>query len=230
MRRGRYATLRRMPLPPATRRRLPALVLAGALPLLLAASEAKEQELVPQLPPAEVAEALKEGGYVILLRHTSTGPPVTDPDVVVDFADCSTQRNLSEQGRAEARRMGEAFTEMGIPVGEVLSSPYCRCVETGELAFGKATPETKLVLGGDMKDRIDGGAEVRALMDQAPEAGHNNVLITHTVTLLYSFGLKARPEGIAHVFKPTGIGRPTYIGMLTPDQWPAGGGAADAAE
>jgi hypothetical protein len=46
------------------------------------------------------------------------------------------------------------------------------------------------------------------------------------VTLLYAFGLTSRPEGVAHVFRPThlGLGRPDYIGMVKPDQWPAHAG------
>jgi hypothetical protein len=49
------------------------------------------------------------------------------------------------------------------------------------------------------------------------------VLIAHSVTLLYAFGLTTRPEGIAHVFRPSGLGlgRPEYIGMVKPDEWPA---------
>ena len=58
--------------------------------------------------------------------------------------DCSTQRNLSEEGRAHARRIGEEFRRRRIPVERVLSSPWCRCLETARLAFGKAKVSSAL--------------------------------------------------------------------------------------
>jgi hypothetical protein len=71
--------------------------------------------------------------------------------------------------------------------------------------------------------RADPGIAIRELLDTAPEPGKNTVLIAHSVTLLYAFGLTARPEGIAHVFRPSGLGlaRPEYVGMVAPEEWPA---------
>src|SRR4051794_13152888 len=69
---------------------------------------------------------LKGGGQVILLRHALTEPGVGDPEGM-DLAQCSTQRNLSDEGRGHARELGEAFRRHGVPVGRVLSSPWCRC-------------------------------------------------------------------------------------------------------
>jgi broad specificity phosphatase PhoE len=70
---------------------------------------------------------------VMLFTDPGAGDP---PGMRLD--DCATQRNLSAEGRAHARRIGEAFRKMQIPVGRVLSSPWCRCVETAKLAFGGA--------------------------------------------------------------------------------------------
>src|SRR4030095_16347217 len=64
--------------------------------------------------------------------------------------DCSTQRNLDDNGRAQARRVGEAFRQHGIAVGRVLSSPRCRCLDTARVAFGKAEPWE--VLQGALRD------------------------------------------------------------------------------
>ena len=77
---------------------------------------------------------LKGGGQVILIRHAITTPGVGDPPGM-RLDDCSTQRNLTDEGRRDARRLGEAFRARGIPVGRVLSSPWCRCLETARLAF-----------------------------------------------------------------------------------------------
>ena len=68
------------------------------------------------------------------MRHAGTEHVAPDPQAF-DLRDCSTQRGLSEEGRAEARLIGKSFVRLGIPVGQVLSSPYCRCLETGRLAF-----------------------------------------------------------------------------------------------
>lgn len=81
-------------------------------------------------------DALRQGGHVLYIRHSLTTPGVGDPSGF-KLADCATQRNLSDEGRAQARRMGEALRAREVPIGEVLSSPWCRCVETAELAFGR---------------------------------------------------------------------------------------------
>ena len=80
--------------------------------------------------------ALRTPGAVIVLRHSYAPGGFDPPEARLD--DCSTQRNLDDTGRAQARRVGEAFREHGITVGNVLSSPRCRCLETGRLAFGRA--------------------------------------------------------------------------------------------
>jgi hypothetical protein len=70
--------------------------------------------------------------------------------------------------------------------------------------------------------RDDPGIAIRKLLDTPPEAGKNSVFVAHSVTLLYAFGLTSRPEGVAHVFRPSGLGlgRPQYIGMVNPGEWP----------
>src|SRR5262245_646254 len=76
---------------------------------------------------------LRGGGQVLLIRHASTTPGVGDPEGF-KLEDCATQRNLSEQGRAEARRLGEAVRRNRIPIERVASSPWCRCLDTAQLA------------------------------------------------------------------------------------------------
>ncbi|MGH7324858.1 MAG: histidine phosphatase family protein [Candidatus Rokuibacteriota bacterium] len=83
-----------------------------------------------------VWEALRAPGSVVVLRHSYAPGAFDPPDARLD--DCSRQRNLDENGRAQARRIGEAFRQNGIAVGTVLSSPRCRCLDTARLAFGQA--------------------------------------------------------------------------------------------
>jgi len=79
---------------------------------------------------------LKGGGQVVLMRHAVTTPGVGDPEGMV-LADCSTQRNLSDEGRAHARQVGEALRARNVVVTQIYSSPWCRCLETARLAFRK---------------------------------------------------------------------------------------------
>ena len=84
-------------------------------------------------------EALRPGA-IVLFRH-ATAPGTGDPSGM-RLGDCSTQRNLDEAGRAQARRIGEAVRAQGVAVGAVLASRWCRAAETADLAFpGRARPE-----------------------------------------------------------------------------------------
>jgi phosphohistidine phosphatase SixA len=201
-------------------------ILAGAAVAVLlffaGESHPQGQALQPLLEGQELIEALRKGGLVILLRHMSTDSFVPGAGTH-DDRDCASQRNLDERGRQDARDVGAAFKSLGIPVGTVLTSPYCRCVDTGKLAFGKGTPSEDLAVFDERSgpEKEARGKLIRKLLNTAPAAGHNTIMITHTGTLLYSFGLQTRPEGIAHIFRPAEFGNAIYLGRLNPKQWSA---------
>ena len=137
-----------------------------------------------------VWEALRAPGSVVILRH-SYAPGGFDPPGA-RLEDCTTQRNLDENGRAQARRVGEAFRQNAIAVGRVLSSPRCRCLETGRLAFGRVEPW--IVLQGALNDtelRQRHLAETRKVID-----GHQDavplVLVTHGSVVTDLTGLNIR--------------------------------------
>ncbi|MFZ1068724.1 MAG: histidine phosphatase family protein, partial [Pseudolabrys sp.] len=76
--------------------------------------------------------ALRADGHVALIRHASAPGSAGDPaDYKLD--DCATQRNLSEQGRAEAHALGERFRTQRVKVGKIVSSQWCRCRQTADL-------------------------------------------------------------------------------------------------
>jgi phosphohistidine phosphatase SixA len=91
-------------------------------------------------------QALKSGGQVVLMRHTTPdqGPGKGNP--LLRDPTCARERNLSQRGIDEATRIGKAFKARSIPVGEVLSSPYCRTQDTARHAFGQTTPTEFLSL------------------------------------------------------------------------------------
>ena len=209
-----------------------ALVAAALLaPAAPGADPAAHQALKPRLAGQELIYALRKGGLTILMRHTSTEQVAPDPESF-DVADCKTQRNLSERGKEQARAIGAAIARLGIRVSKVESSPYCRCLETARLAFGMVEASELLSIGDDLsfEEKQARARAVRARLAVAPEAGTNAVLLTHTGTLLYSFGLDARPEGIAHVFRPGPAGTSVYLGRLLPEDWPRLAAAAAPAE
>jgi hypothetical protein len=94
--------------------------------------------------------ALKQGGKVILLRHTHVD--IRDGMGRLAPGNCAAEVNLSSRGVEQAKRIGEAFRAHGIAVGEVLTSPYCRCIDTGRLAFGRSTVVQYLLPPGVVSD------------------------------------------------------------------------------
>lgn len=145
------------------------------------------------LPRAVLADEavwalLQAGGQVVLVRHAITEPGFGDPPGFRLDA-CGTQRNLSDQGRADARRLGEVLRERRVPVGRVLSSPWCRCLETARLAFGREA-EVERSLGnlfGRRELEAQQVAELRKLV-RRPQGG-NLFMVTHGSTTLALTGV-----------------------------------------
>ena len=126
-------------------------------------------------------QALQQGGHVLIIRHSLTTPGFGDPPGF-KLEECSTQRNLSDEGRAQARRMGEGLRERKVPIGDVLSSPWCRCVETARLAFGRA--KTWAALSNLHARQKNAEKQVRAMRPRiAGYQGKDNlVLVSHGST------------------------------------------------
>ena len=154
---------------------------------------------------------LEAGGQIVLLRHGATTPGVGDPPGF-RLGDCPTQRNLNEAGREEARRIGAAFRARSIPVERVLSSQWCRCLETAELAFGRSEPWEPLnSLVPDRARETERSQAFRRLAGE-PRAG-NVVLVTHGVNILAFVGV--RPAmGEMVIVTSTGDGGFTVAGRL----------------
>ena len=157
---------------------------------------------------------LRGGGQIVLMRHTTTTPGVGDPPGF-RLDDCATQRNLTEAGRQEARRIGAAFQDRGIPIGRVLSSRWYRCMETARLAFGRA--EHWAALDSNFEDRNrepERTAAIRARANQRPESG-NLILVTHGANIVPITGSQPAP-GEFFVLTPEGGGRFRIAGRLAP--------------
>ena len=79
-------------------------------------------------------KAMQDGKAIIFLRHAKAPKVEGNRDFNVKFEDCSTQRNLNEAGRLQSKKIGNFFKKNKIDFYKVLSSPFCRCVETAKLA------------------------------------------------------------------------------------------------
>ena len=132
---------------------------------------------------------LRGGGQVVLVRHALTTPGVGDPEGM-KLEDCASQRNLSEEGRKEAAALGAALRARAVPVGAVVSSPWCRCLETARIALGvEAGREAAL---GNLFGRRDREAQqvaqLRGIVARKPERG-NAFFFTHGSTTLALTGV-----------------------------------------
>jgi len=135
-------------------------------------------------PADAAASALRAGGVVIAIRH-ALAPGTFDPPGFA-LGQCSTQRNLNDEGRVQARRIGQWFQRQGLQPARVRSSPWCRCTETAQLAFGGA--EAWPALGSPRGYTEQTNAEHlgllrAALAGAAGQPGRFEVWVTHMFVL-----------------------------------------------
>lgn len=175
----------------------------------------------PKLTGTALVRELHKGGYIIYFRHGAT-TDYGEKDVAdADLDNCQIQRPLSDEGRAQTKRIGGAFRQLQIPIGQVYSSPYCRCVETAKNIFGKAEKSRALHFAIHLRtaDRATVTSQLLDLLGRLPEPGTNTAMVSHTANLQEAVGIWPKPEGVAHVFKPTGNGQFSYVGLMLPDAW-----------
>lgn len=169
-------------------------------------------------PSPELVKQLREGGYVLYMRHASSDFSRNDSSMT-SYEDCANQRNLTDKGRAEAREIGAHVKRLGIAVGEVLASPFCRTMETARLAFGKAQA-TNEVRGGPVRSddpkRYDG---LRRLLSSPTADGQNRVISSHGNPFIAVAGPPYLAEGEIAVVRPGGGMRFTVIARIRPQDW-----------
>ena len=149
------------------------------------------------------------------MRHAATNPGVGDPPQF-KLDDCNTQRNLSAAGQLQATRIGQRLMEQGVTISSVLSSRWCRCMETARKAFGKATPFHALdSFFGDRRAQADPQtAAVRARIQSFNGPG-NLMMVTHQVNITALTG-EYPAEGEIFVVRAGPQDRPQWVGRLPP--------------
>ena len=178
----------------------------------------------------ELVSALKHGGYVIVFRHGATDDSQKDI-YPFNFDDMKTQRQLSEKGRDMARQIGAAIKKLGIPIGEVYTSRLNRAIETGKLLSDQevrpvdaltdsgagSTSAMANPTGGNAK----AGLALRELINAAPKAGTNTLIVTHKTNIADAFGKEASDvqEGEAFVYRSSGSAPSALVARVKATFW-----------
>jgi phosphohistidine phosphatase SixA len=170
-----------------------------------------------------LVKALRQGGYVIVMRHTSS--PRETPDKQKANADnVNLERQLDTAGRTEATSLGNALRDLKIPIGSVLTSPTYRALETVKYAQ-LGTPKTFVELGDNGRS-MQGGTEAQAAwlknaVTQFP-SGFDTLIVTHLPNLTGAFPQQAAgmADGEALIFGSDGKGGSAVVARVKLEEWP----------
>jgi phosphohistidine phosphatase SixA len=188
----------------------------------LSPGEQANADFQDKVAGAELVSALQQGGYVIYFRHAQTEKDYAD-QVSATMGDCSTQRMLSEAGWQQAKMIGAAFQENSIPVGEVISSEYCRAWQTADLAFSKHEKNSALNFPPSEEYTEEQVAQMKTsvmpLLTAVPESGTNTIIVGHDDVFESATGIYPDPQGIAYVLKPDGNGSFEITANMLPEEW-----------
>ena len=174
---------------------------------------------------ATVVKLLRQGGYTLYFRHEQTDWSQSDNiRQAQDWLSCdgSRVRQLSDSGRQRATTTGKAIRALGIPVGQVLASPYCRTMETARLMDLGPVVATTEVINMRVADYFGGRQTIietaKTLLAKAPLTGSNRIIVSHgnvarNATAIYP------DEGEAIIFESDGNGGFYFLGRLTAEAW-----------
>ena len=171
---------------------------AASAPAPAASEPSSLPDAALQLRGPALLKALREGGLVIYFRHTATDFSKNDQNMR-DYDDCANQRPLSDQGRSDARAIGERIAELQLPIGIVKASPMCRTMEHAKLMLGMATPTHT------MRELSNGEySGLKRLLSARVPAGINRWMVGHGIPFRAVAGPPQLAEGEAVVLRPLG--------------------------
>jgi phosphohistidine phosphatase SixA len=171
----------------------------------------------------DIAQALRAGGLVIVVRHGATFPDQADTDPL-NFENVAAQRNLNDKGKALAKSFGDSLRQVGIPVGKVYTSKYNRAYETAVIAgFQNIEKTADLTEGGLVVSPNEGNRRIEAfhkMLGTAPMAGTNTILITHKPNIVDALGKDwfDVKEGEASIFRPENASY-KLVARVQMDEW-----------
>jgi phosphohistidine phosphatase SixA len=167
-----------------------------------------------EMPPDALWNAVRSGGAFVMMRH-AIAPGTGDPSGF-RLEDCATQRNLSEEGRAQAHAVGEVLRKNGLDGAEIRSSQWCRCLETARL-LGLGSVEPLPALNSFFDERANGPIQTEALREWLSNRNESRplVLVTHQVNISALTGFTPR-SGEAVVARISKEGSVEKLGVLAP--------------
>ena len=172
----------------------------------------------------DLVMALQKGGYIIYIRHPKTHPDQADTDPF-NLDNLKAQRQLTDEGRKQAKSVGEAFRALKIPVDRVVSSKFYRAYEAGKLLdVADVTTSIDVTEGGLVVSPNENNRRAKALQQllaTPPPAGKNTVVMAHKPNLVDAAGKDFVDigEGEAVIFQPLGEIKFKLIGRVTVDRW-----------
>jgi broad specificity phosphatase PhoE len=172
----------------------------------------------------DIAQALRAGDLVIVVRHGATFPDQADTDPF-NLDNIAAQRNLNDKGKALAKAFGDALRQAGVPVGKVYTSKFNRAYETAVIAgFKDIEKTTDLTEGGLVVSPNENNRRAEAfrkMLASAPKAHTNTILITHQPNIIAALGKDwfDVKEGEASIFRPANGGY-TLVARVQMDEWP----------
>jgi phosphohistidine phosphatase SixA len=172
---------------------------------------------------AELAQALRAGGYVIVIRHGATTPDQADTDPL-NPDNIAKQRQLSTKGEEAAKALGAAFKHIGVPLSKVTTSQFNRAYQTARLAgFDNVEKSADVTEGGLVVSPNENNRRAvtfRKLVSTPPPAGSNNLIVTHKPNILDAFGKDwfEVKEGETTIFQPDGSGY-KVVARVQMDEW-----------
>lgn len=177
-----------------------------------------------KLSGSALLSALQKGGHIIYFRHAQTEKDYADQaDPKMKLGNCESQRKLNAVGIQQSKDIGLAFTAKKIPVGEVITSEYCRAWKTADLAFGKHQKNPKLNFL-PFEDYTDAQvqemkANVMPFLTAMPQAGKNTVIVGHDDIFEAGTGIYPAPQGMAYVLTPDGKGGFILQANMLAEDW-----------
>lgn len=168
---------------------------------------------------ADLVRALRAGGLTLYFRHTATDFSRSDANMT-RYEDCDSQRVLSDEGRRQAAAIGAHVRALGLPIGEVLASPFCRTMETGRLMFGRATKSTDVRGYSGTNAASPDYAPLAKLLGTAPAPGTLRAITSHGNPFRAVAGPPHLAEGEAAVLKAAGRGW-VVVARIRAEEWEA---------
>jgi phosphohistidine phosphatase SixA len=191
------------------------LALGIVLPFVINACTGQAIDQVTQAQSPSTWALLQQGEpcYVVMMRH-ALAPGVGDPGNF-RLDDCTTQRNLSAEGRQQAQRLGQMFRDRKIQVTRVLSSQWCRCLETAKLLdLGKVEPFPALnSFFQNAGTRTQQTHSVKQFIIENRQTPGVTILVTHQVNITELTGVVPQ-SGESIILRADGQGRIQKVGQL----------------